>query len=504
MLRSLLIANRGEIAVRVIRACRALGVRSVAACSEADRDSLAARLADAAVVLGPAEARLSYLDHGRVLDAARRAGCDGIHPGYGFLSQDPDFADACVAAGLVFVGPSGASMRVMGQKVPARRAMAAAGVPVVPGTLDPVGDVLDAVREAECLGYPVMLKASAGGGGKGIRFVDAPAAMPDAFARAAAEALAAFGRGEVYLERAIAGPRHVEVQVLADDHGNCVAVGERECSVQRRHQKLLEECPANRLSEETRAAMADAAVRAARAVGYRNAGTVEFLVDGAGSFWFLEMNTRIQVEHPVTEAVHGVDLVAEQIRIASGLPISFAGSPPPPRGHAVEVRLNAEDPEDGFVPGTGVVERFHAPAGPGIRLDAALFEGLEVGVHYDSLLGKLVAHGPDRPTALARLRAALDELELAGVRTTAPFLRRLLDHPDLVAGVYDTGFLEGPGRSLLDPPGEDPEAAWAAVAAVLARGAARPAAAGPAGGQAGSAVAPWVIAGRREVGEWPR
>jgi acetyl-CoA carboxylase biotin carboxylase subunit len=493
VLKRLLIANRGEIAVRVIRAARGLGIPVVAVHSEADRDALHVRLADAAVCIGPAEARLSYLDRDRILAAARETGADSVHPGYGFLSQDPDFADACEAAGLVFVGPTGACMRLMGQKVPARRAMVAAGVPVVPGTLEPVGDVLDAIRESDCIGYPVMLKASAGGGGKGIRLVEGPADMPSAFERARAEALSAFGRGDLYLEKAVDSPRHIEVQVVADARGNVAAVGERECSLQRRHQKVLEECPANRLSPATRAALADAAVRAAAAIGYRNAGTVEFLVDGAERFHFLEMNTRIQVEHPVTEEVYGVDLVREQLRIAAGEPLSFAGAALAPRGHALEARICAEDPEQGFLPSTGIVEHLEVPSGPGIRFDAAVYEGMEVGVHYDPLLGKLVAWGPDRPAALARMRTALDELVLAGLPTTAPFLRRVMDHPDIVAGRYDTGFLGGPGRALLDPAPADEEVLVAAVAAVLHRRArpARTAAAAP-------GPSPWAAAARRE------
>jgi len=501
VIRKLLVANRGEIAVRVLRAARGLGIPTVAVHSEADRAALHVRLADEAVPIGPAEARLSYLDGARILEAARAAGADAVHPGYGFLSQDPDFADAVEAAGLVFVGPPGRCMRIMGQKVPARRAMSAAGVPVVPGTLDPVADAAAAAAEAERIGWPVMLKASAGGGGKGIRLVRSGEEMPSAFDRASAEALSAFGRAEVYLEKAIAAPRHVEVQVLADGHGNTLAVGERECSIQRRHQKVLEECPANRLSEGTRAGMAEAAVRAAAAVGYRGAGTVEFLVDDGERFWFLEMNTRIQVEHPVTEEVHGVDLVREQILVAGGAPISFAGRPTRPRGHAVEARICAEDPEDGFLPSTGTVAHLEIPSGPGIRFDGAVYEGMEVGVHYDPLLAKLVAWGPDRPAALARLRTALDELLLAGVRTTAPFLRRLLDHPDFVAGVYDTGFLEGPGKGLLapSPPGEADLVA--AVAAVLHRRSRAPRTAAPA-----AAASPWPLAARREFpnGEFAR
>jgi acetyl-CoA carboxylase biotin carboxylase subunit len=502
VLRKLLVANRGEIAVRVLRAARSLGIPTVAVYSEADRSALHARVADEALPIGPAEARLSYLDGRRILAAAREAGADSIHPGYGFLSQDPDFADAVVAAGLVFVGPTGASMRVMGQKVPARRAMADAGVPVVPGTLAPVADTKEAAREATRVGYPVMLKASAGGGGKGIRLVRSAEEMPSAFSRAASEALAAFGHGEVYLEKAVAGPRHIEVQVLADARGNTVAVGDRECSVQRRHQKVVEESPANRLSAATRAGLAEAAVRAARAIGYRNAGTVEFLVDAGERYWFLEMNTRIQVEHPVTEEVHGVDLVREQLRVAAGEAISFAGRVPEPRGHAIEARICAEDPEEGFVPCTGVVRHLEIPAGPGIRFDGAVYEGMEVPVHYDPLLGKLVAWGPDRPAALARMRTALDEFLLAGVRTTVPFLRRLMDLPEFVAGEYDTSLLEDAGRRLLEPSPPGDGGIVAAVAAVLHRRASRPApAAAP-----GTGHSPWLAAGRRETpnGEFPR
>jgi acetyl/propionyl-CoA carboxylase alpha subunit len=338
-----------------------------------------------------------------------------------------------------------------------------------------------------------MLKASAGGGGKGIRLVRDRGEMASAFDRAAAESLAAFGRGDLYLEKAIDAPRHVEVQVIADARGSTVAVGERECSVQRRHQKVVEECPANRLSAGTRRALADAAVRAAAAVGYRNAGTVEFLVDGEERFHFLEMNTRIQVEHPVTEEVYGVDLVKEQLRVAAGEPLSFGPRDLVPRGHAIEARICAEDPEDGFLPSTGIVTHLEVPSGPGVRFDGALFEGMEVGLHYDPLLAKLVAWGPDRPAALARMRAALDELVLAGLRTGVPFLRRLLDHPDFVAGRYDTGFLAGPGRGLLDPSPADGEEVLAAVAAVLHRRARPRLPAAPAAGPS-----PWVLAGRRE------
>ncbi len=494
MLKKVLIANRGEIAVRVARAARSLGIRTVAVYSDADAGALHPRLADEAVRIGPAEARLSYLDGARLLAAARETGADALHPGYGFLSQDPDFADACAAAGLAFVGPPGACMRVMGQKVPARRAMAAAGVPVVPGNLDPLADAADALRVAAEVGYPVMLKASAGGGGKGIRLVRSAEGMASAFDRARSESEAAFGRGDLYIEKAVDRPRHVEVQVVADHHGSVVAVGERECSVQRRHQKVLEECPANRLPERTRRGVAEAAVRAAAAIGYRNAGTVEFLVDDAGEFWFLEMNTRIQVEHPVTEEVFGLDLVREQLLVAGGERLSFSAGGLRPRGHALEARICAEDPEEGFLPSTGVVAHLEVPAGPGVRFDGAVFEGMEVGLHYDPLLGKLVCWGPDRPAALARMRTALDGFTLAGVRTTIPFLRRLLDHPGFVEGVYDTGFLEGPGKPLLSPSPRGDLDLVAAVAAVLHRRARPARAAAPAAGPS-----PWVQAGRREA-----
>ncbi len=494
MLKKVLVANRGEIAVRILRAARTLGLRTAAVHSDADAGALHVRLADEALRIGPAEARLSYLDGARIIAAARECGADAVHPGYGFLSQDPDFADAVEAAGLVFVGPPGRCMRVMGQKVPARRAMTEAGVPVVPGNLDPLADAADAIRVAAGVGYPVMLKASAGGGGKGIRLVRSREEMASAFDRAAAESTAAFGRGELYIEKAVVNPRHVEVQVIADHHGRTVAVGERECSVQRRHQKVLEECPANRLSAGTRRALAEAAVRAASAIGYRNAGTVEFLVDGAENAWFLEMNTRIQVEHPVTEEVYGVDLVAEQLRVAGGEPLSFTAADLRPRGHAVEARICAEDPEEGFLPSTGLVSHLEIPSGPGVRFDGAVFEGLEVGVHYDPMLGKLVCWGPDRPAALARLRTALDEMVLAGLCTTVPFLRRLLDHPDFVAGVYDTGFLAGPGKALLDPPPVGDLDLVAAVAAVLHRRSRPARSAAPAAG-----ASPWVLAARRET-----
>jgi acetyl-CoA carboxylase biotin carboxylase subunit len=494
VLGKVLVANRGEISVRVLRAARSLGIRTVAVFSDADAAALHVRLADEAVHIGPAEARLSYLDGAGIIEAARAAGADAIHPGYGFLSQDPDFADACEAAGLVFVGPPGKCMRVMGQKVPARRAMTEAGVPVVPGNLDALADAGEAVREAERTGFPVMLKASAGGGGKGIRFVESAAGMAEAFDRARAESEAAFGRGDLYIEKAVANPRHIEVQVIADAHGNTVAVGERECSVQRRHQKVVEECPANRLSDGTRSGIAEAAVRAASAIAYRNAGTVEFLVDDAENYYFLEMNTRIQVEHPVTEEVFGVDLVREQLRVASGERLSFSAGDLRPRGHAVEARVYAEDPEEGFLPSTGVVAHLEVPSGPGVRFDAAVYEGMEVGLHYDPMLGKLVCWGRDREAALHRMRTALDEMVLAGVRTTVPFLRRLMDQPDFAEGVYDTGFLTGPGKGLLDPSPAGELDLVAAVAAVLHRRAKPARAAAPTTG-----FSPWVMAGRREM-----
>jgi acetyl-CoA carboxylase, biotin carboxylase subunit len=465
-MRKVLIANRGEIAVRVIRACRAEGLATVVVHSDVDRREPHVRMADEAVALPGTTPSETYLSIPRIVAAGRETGADAVHPGYGFLSQNAAFVEACEAAGLTFVGPPAAPMRLMGGKVAARRAMHEAGVPVVPGTLEACRDAAHARQVADKIGYPIMLKAVAGGGGKGIRRVAAPVEVASAFDRAAGEALSSFGNAEVYVEKAIDRPRHIEIQVLVDRHGRAVHLGERECSLQRRHQKLVEEAPSSWLPQATREAMADAALRAARAVGYVNAGTVEFLVDQDGAFYFLEMNTRLQVEHAVTEMVHGVDIVREQLRIAAGAPLPFEQSDVRSFGHAIEVRILAEDPEQGFFPSAGRIEHLELPGGPGVRLDAALYEGQEVTLFYDSMIGKLVVWGRDRDEALTRAGVALREFVVSGIRTTIPFSLRLLRQPEVAQGRYDTSFLDANLDRIVGH-GEGRHRDAAAVAAAL-------------------------------------
>jgi acetyl-CoA carboxylase biotin carboxylase subunit len=440
--RTVLVANRGEIARRVFRACRALGVSTVAVYSEADREAPHVKDADRAVLLGGAPARESYLDIERVLHAARETGAQAIHPGYGFLSENWTFAEACARAGVTFIGPSPAAMRAMGDKTEARRLMAAAGVPIVPGTADPVADVGEAEIAARDIGYPVILKAAAGGGGIGMAKVHQPKDLPSAFATAVRRAEAAFGRGEVYVERYLDKPRHIEVQVFGDAKGGVVHLHERECSIQRRHQKLIEESPAPNLPAATKAGLLEAAVRGTRAIHYVNAGTLEFLVDAVGAFYFLEMNTRLQVEHPVTEEVTGLDLVIAQLRVAGGEPLPWPQGEIRQQGAAIECRIYAEDPAKGFMPSPGRITRLEVPAGDGIRVESGVELGSAVSVHYDPLLMKLVARGATRHEALDRMARALDATVVEGVRTTAPFLRRVLDHPDVRRGVVNTQMVE--------------------------------------------------------------
>jgi acetyl-CoA carboxylase biotin carboxylase subunit len=448
----ILIANRGEIAVRVIRACRGLGIPSVSIYSEADRDALHVRYADEAVCCGPARATESYLNAERIVALAREVGADAIHPGYGFLSENAGFAEAVQAAGITFIGPSPEVIRAMGLKIASRERMIEAGVPVVPGG-DRIEDVAEARQAAGEMGYPVLVKASAGGGGRGMRRVDSEQELEAALERAASEAEAAFGDGAIYLEKLLAGPRHIEIQVLADRDGHTIHLGERECSIQRRHQKLVEEAPAYGLTPELRSAMGEAAVRAARAVGYEGAGTCEFLMDASGSFFFLEMNTRIQVEHPVTEAVTGVDLVDWQIRIAAGEPLALAQEDIELEGHAIEVRIYAEDPDKGFVPSPGPIVAWSAPSGTGVRLDSGFDGGQVVTPHYDPMIAKLIVSGGDRDEALARLEGALAEFTIAGLRTGLPFLRRICANPRFRKGAYDTGFIE---QEMAAPPPLEP------------------------------------------------
>lgn len=442
MFRTVLVANRGEIARRIIRACRALGVRAVAVYSEADRDAPHVRDADEAVLIGPAPARQSYLAIDAILDAARRVGAEAIHPGYGFLAENWRFAEACARAGLVFVGPAPETIRAMGDKTEARRRMRAAGLPVLPGSEGPVGDLAEAERLAAALGYPVLLKAVAGGGGIGMARVASPAELGPALATARRRAEAAFGDGAVYLERYVPEARHVEVQVFGDGRGEVVHLYERECSVQRRHQKLVEESPAPALDPPTRTALTAAAVRGARAIAYTNAGTMEFLLAPDGRFYFLEMNTRLQVEHPVTEEVTGTDLVVAQLRVASGEPLPWRQEEIVPRGAAIECRVYAEDPARGFLPSPGTITRLVLPTGEGIRVESGVVEGSVVTVHYDPLLAKIIARGPDRAAAIARMEAALAGTVIDGVRTTVPFLQRVVAHPAFRAGAVHTQMVE--------------------------------------------------------------
>src|SRR5882762_5445919 len=420
-LKRVLVANRGEIAVRVIRACHEEGLAAVAVYSEPDRLAPHVRDADAAVLLGPAPSSESYLSIGKLIAAAKDSGCQAVHPGYGFLSERAAFADACKDAGLIFVGPPASAIRAMGDKTEARRRMQAAGVPVVPGTTSPLRDPIEARKEAKRLGYPVMLKAAAGGGGKGMRLVANDAEVEGAFQAARREAQNAFGDGTLYVEKYLQRPRHIEIQILADHRGRVAALGERECSIQRRHQKLIEESPSVAVSPALRRRLSEAATAAAGAVGYVSAGTIEFLLTPSGEFYFLEMNTRIQVEHPVTELVYGVDLVREQLRIAAGQAMRVHAGLLHPRGHAIECRITAEDPFNDFLPATGVLQYLRVPSGPGIRWDGGVEAGNEVTLFYDPLLAKLVAWGETRDIAIQRMRRALRELVIVGLPTTQPF-----------------------------------------------------------------------------------
>lgn len=441
MFNKVLIANRGEIAVRIIRACRAMGIATVAIHSTADASALHAQLADEALCVGPASPLDSYLNQYAVLSAAALTGAEAIHPGYGFLAENAKFARMCEKSDIAFIGPPADPMERMGDKLYARRTMREAGVPITPGSLEALTSVDEALALANEVGYPVMVKAAAGGGGRGIRKVDGPEQMESAFSQATAEAQMAFGDGRLFLEKCVLDARHIEFQIIADAHGNVVHLGERDCSMQRRNQKLLEEAPSSALDGELRERMGRAAVAAARAVGYQNAGTVEFLVNRNHEFYFMEMNTRIQVEHPVTEMVTGVDLVQEQLRVAAGEPLSFTQKDIILRGHAIECRINAEDPAHDFRPACGTVEMLHIPQGPGVRFDSGLYVGWQVPPHYDSMLGKLIVHGRDRKDAIARMKAALMEIVVSGFPTNIDFELDLVSHPGFEAGSYDTSFI---------------------------------------------------------------
>ena len=441
MFQKVLIANRGEIALRIIRACRELGVPTVVVHSEADRDSLHVRFADEDVCIGPPQPHASYLNIPRIIAAAEITGADAIHPGYGFLAENPEFAEICERSDIVFVGPTADQIRQMGDKVAARRTMATAGVPVIPGTEEALADPRLGRKLAEEIGFPVMIKASAGGGGKGMRVARTPDEFDSLFVMAKREAEAAFGNGALYVERLLEGARHVEIQVLGDRQNRVVHLGERDCSIQRRHQKLIEESPSPALTPELRREMGTAAVRGVAAIGYVGAGTVEFLLDRDGSFYFLEMNTRIQVEHPVTEEVTGYDLLKEQLRVAAGEPLSLPDDIEL-RGHAIECRINAEDPYHDFRPTPGTITTFHPPGGLGIRVDTHVYSGYTVPPYYDSLIAKLIVRAPTRDEAIERARLALEMFVIEGVQTTIPFLREVLDHPDFRSGDIDTHFLE--------------------------------------------------------------
>ena len=441
MFKKILVANRGEIALRVIRACKDMGIRTVAVYSEADRDSLHVRFADEIVCIGPPRASESYLNTPRIISAAEVSGAEAIHPGYGFLAENADFAEVCESCGIEFIGPSADVIAKMEDKAQAREAMLKAHVPVVPGSLGSVDNAEDALSVAKEIGYPVMIKASGGGGGKGMRLAGDDEELGKAFEAAAGEAEASFGNREVYIEKLIRTPKHIEIQVLCDSDGSAVYLGERDCSVQRKHQKLIEEAPSPAVDEDLRQRLGEAAIRGALAVGYENAGTVEFLMDSDGSFYFIEMNTRVQVEHCVTEMVTGLDIVREQIRIAAGEPLSVCQKDISISGHAIECRINAEDPDNNFAPSPGMIEAFHMPGGPGIRVDTHAYAQYVIPPFYDSLIAKLVAHGPDRERAVARLTRALDEFVIEGVNTTIGFHQKAVRSDLFRSGDFDTGFV---------------------------------------------------------------
>ena len=495
--KKVLVANRGEIAVRVTRTLHEMGIASVAIFSEVDRAALHVRMADEAYLVGPAPANESYLRIDKVLDVAKKSGCDAIHPGYGFLSENAEFADACERAGITFIGPPASTMRAMGSKTAARAKMAEAGVPIVPGAMCTTTD--EAVAAAKKIGFPVMLKASAGGGGKGMRLVHEASEMASAWERARSEAKKFFGDDTVYLEKALIKPRHVEIQVLGDRDGNMVHVFERDCSIQRRNQKVVEETPSPAASRELVARMGAIAVQGAKAVGYHSAGTFEFLLADDGSFYFLEMNTRLQVEHPVTELVSGHDLVREMVNVAQGEKLQFTQTDLVSRGAAIQCRIYAEDPSNGFLPSPGRIESLVVPAGPGIRDDGGAYPGCDISSYYDPLISKLCVWAPTRERAVARMRRALSEYIVTGIRTNLAFHEKLFTHPDFVAGNYDTSFIERHKELLLGyplVPEADREKVAVAVAIAAARLERATGASSAVTGESGSRLSPWV-AGQR-------
>lgn len=505
MFKKVLIANRGEIAVRILRACRELGIKSVAVFSKVDRKSLHVRLADEAYPIGPAPSRESYLRIDKLMDVARGAGCDAVHPGYGFLAENPALPRACKEAGITFIGPPAEAMEALGSKTAGRQLARRVEVPTVPGTNDPT-EKSQARALAQSMGYPVLLKAVAGGGGKGMRLVHSDGEFESAFRDAASEAMNAFGDDRLYLEKYLERPRHIEIQILADAHGRVVSLGERECSIQRRHQKVIEEAPSPVATPELRRKMSEAAVRLARAGGYVNAGTMEFLVDQSLNFYFLEVNTRLQVEHPVTEQVTGLDMVKLQIAIAAGHRLPFAWEAITPRGHAMEVRLYAEDPENNFFPSPGKILSRHIPGGAGIRLDEGVYEGWTVPNDYDPLLSKLIAWGNSREETVARLRRALDEYTITGIRTNAGLFRRILEEPEFLRGEIHTRWLDELLRrpraassvSQADQDAVSNQAGYAAAIAAAIWQAKQNAAQAPASTPEGETVSRWKLEGRRE------
>ncbi len=450
LFKKILIANRGEIAVRVIRACRELGIKTVAVYSDIEKDSMHVRLADEAVCIGPASSAQSYLNIPGILSAAEITDSEAVHPGYGFLSENPHFAEACHTSGITFIGPSSENIRLGGDKARARQIMKRKGVPVVPGSDGPVVSEEIAVKVAKKIGFPVILKASAGGGGKGMRVVNEEKDLEHAFYVAQREALTAFGNSELYVEKYIADMRHIEVQIMADGKGNVLHLGERDCSIQRRHQKLIEESPSPISTDKFRKKIGEFGIKAAKALKYKNVGTIEFIVDSAGDIYFMEVNTRVQVEHPVTEAVTGIDIIKEQIKLAAGLPLEYKQSALRPSGHAIECRINAEDP-DRFIPHPGKITFFYQPGGPGVRVDTAAFSGWVVPSQYDSLIAKLIVHGKNREEAIQIMKRALNEFIIEGIRTTIPFHKKVFNTPDFINGEFNTGFVEKLLRSEAPP-----------------------------------------------------